>query len=99
MSDEGNGREVLYDLSSNKKVKIGVWPQRNILMVHIREYYQDRNGQEKPGQKGIALTVQQYKRLFDCINDIDEDVHEIQSQMNGGSVNSSFISQSNSLGG
>ena len=78
IGDEG-APEVLYDLGSNKKVKVGVWPQRNLLMVHVREYYLDRYGYEKPGQKGIALTVQQYKRLFDSIADIDDDVFEMQS--------------------
>ena len=97
MGDEGNP-EFIYDLSSNKKVKIGVWPQRNILMVHIREYYKDGQGYDKPSQKGIALTVQQFRRLFESIQDIDEDVCEIQSRMCGGSLNGSFVSQSNNIG-
>ena len=48
IGDEG-APEVIYELSSNKKVKVGVWPERNLLMVNIREYYLDRYGYEKPG--------------------------------------------------
>ena len=55
-SEDGES-EVIYDLSMKKKVKVGVWPQRNLLLVHIREYYQNNYGQEKPGKTGITLTV------------------------------------------
>ena len=91
IGDEG-APEVIYELSSKKRVKVGVWPECNLLLVDIREYYLDRYGYEKPGTKGIALTVQQFERLSDSIADIDDDVYEMQSQMNSSRLDSSFIS-------
>lgn len=69
--------EVTYDLSNSKKVKVGFWRQGQTVLVHIREY----DGRY-PTKKGIALTVPQWKRLFDNCADIDEDVIEINESYN-----------------
>lgn len=51
-------------------MKIGVWREKAMVLIHIREYSDGRY----PTKKGIALTVPQWKRLFDNFRDIDEDV-------------------------
>ena len=73
-------QEILYSISRNKKVKIGVWPEKNIVLVHIREYYK-QDSQDLPGKKGIALDIDQWQKLVAHINDIDEDVTEMQNEL------------------
>ena len=79
-------------------MKIGIWPEKQVLLVHIREYYCDYGGQQKPGKKGIALTMNQWKRLFKNMQDIDDDVKEVYESMYS-DTDSSFISGTGSLSG
>jgi len=37
LSYEGDP-EVSYSLSATKKVKVGIWKEKNLMLVHIREY-------------------------------------------------------------
>ena len=30
--------EVQYEIAGRKKVKIGLWAEKNIVLVHLREY-------------------------------------------------------------
>ena len=83
-------KEVVYDLSNSKKVKIGIWAEKNLPLVHIREYYSKGN-EEIPTKKGIALTVSQWRRLVYDIKDMDEDVSEMVSSDEADQ--SSFFSQ------
>ncbi|KAL3189609.1 hypothetical protein MRX96_021365 [Rhipicephalus microplus] len=41
------------------------------VMVDIREYYEDGNGDLKPGKKGICLQLDQWNALKSQIDDID----------------------------
>lgn len=45
------------------------------LLVHIREYYEDQ-GVEKPSSKGIALSVDQWKKLAEQVKEISAAVDE-----------------------
>ena len=47
-----------------------------------------------PTQKGIALTVPQFRQLVGDINDIAEDVDEVENYMHGGPEQSIFLSES-----
>ena len=29
----------MYSFNEKKKIKIGIWPQENLLMVHFREFF------------------------------------------------------------
>ena len=47
------------------------------MFVNIREYYLDKNsGEMRPGNKGIALNVEQWNRLKEHVEDIDAAVKE-----------------------
>jgi Transcriptional Coactivator p15 (PC4) len=60
-SKSATGDEV-YDIGSKKKVTVGSF--KGMVLVNIREYYTDKNtGEEKPGSKGIALTVEQWNKF------------------------------------
>lgn len=52
--------ELSFDLSATKKVRVIKFKGR--LLVDIREFY-EKDGEELPGRKGIALTVEQYREL------------------------------------
>lgn len=41
-------------------------------MVNIREFYQNDDGDLKPGKKGIALSVDQWNKLKENMDAIDE---------------------------
>nr|BAN21015.1 RNA polymerase II transcriptional coactivator [Riptortus pedestris] len=45
------------------------------VMVDIREYY-DAGGEMKPGKKGICLSVQQWRKLVDVIDEVDKAIKE-----------------------
>lgn len=54
--------DEIYEIGSKKKVAVGSF--KGMILVNIREYYTDKNtGEEKPGSKGIALTVEQWNNL------------------------------------
>ena len=61
-------------LSANRFVEVSNF--RGKTYVSIREFYKDSNGETKPGKKGIALTIDQWKKLLensDKINDMLND--------------------------
>jgi len=36
-----------------------------MILIDIREYYQDKSGESKPGKKGISLTAEQFQAVMD----------------------------------
>lgn len=50
---------------------------RNKVRVDIREYYLDDQGEKRPGKKGISLSLEEYKKLKDCMDDIDKTIKKI----------------------
>ena len=53
-----NRHEIHYELSSSKKVTIGVWESQEgpVPLVHLREYKRVK-GKQEPTVNGIALTM------------------------------------------
>jgi hypothetical protein len=48
---------------------------KSAVLVNIREFYEDRQtGEEKPGNKGIALSVDQWRRLYEQVSKKEETV-------------------------
>lgn len=46
------------------------------LFVNIREYYRDGSGALKPGKKGICLKPQQWEKLKENMDQLDEMIQE-----------------------
>lgn len=44
--------------------------------VMIREFYEDEDGEMKPGKKGINLKLEEWNEIVEKINEIDEMVQE-----------------------
>jgi hypothetical protein len=47
---------------------------KSSVLVDIREFWTDKDGSEKPGKKGISLSVDQWTRVKDLMEDIDSTV-------------------------
>jgi hypothetical protein len=64
----------VYELSQNKMVKIGIWKEKNLFLVNIREFYNSNMGKHGSGQKGLALTRDQWRKFYENIQDMNDDV-------------------------
>lgn len=64
--------EGRFQLSNNRFVSVSLF--KNKVRIDIREYYLDDNGDRKPGKKGISLSLDEWKKLKDQLDDIEKDV-------------------------
>lgn len=63
--------EQKIQISDNRFMEVSKFHGKTY--VSIREYYKDSSGQQKPTKKGISLTVDQWKKVVENaekINDI-----------------------------
>ncbi|XP_048584005.1 activated RNA polymerase II transcriptional coactivator p15 [Nematostella vectensis] len=68
--DDGS---YVFPLANKRQVTVRDF--RGKVYVDIREFYEDKNsGDMKPGKKGISLPVDQWGKLKELIDDIDEAV-------------------------
>lgn len=60
----------VFSIGTKKKISVGSFKGQTL--VNIREYYLDRQtGEEKPGAKGIALTLEQWEQLKEMVPFVD----------------------------
>ncbi|OOF92292.1 hypothetical protein ASPCADRAFT_133360 [Aspergillus carbonarius ITEM 5010] len=64
---DSNG-DRYWEISKARRVTISSF--RGKTMISIREYY-EKDGQELPGKKGIALPVEQFSSLVSLLPDIE----------------------------
>ncbi|XP_022648729.1 activated RNA polymerase II transcriptional coactivator p15-like [Varroa jacobsoni] len=62
--------EDTFELSKMRQVSVSDFKGK--LFVNIREYYEDSNGETRPGKKGIALSIDQWEKLKEHMVDIDK---------------------------
>ena len=58
---------------------MGVWKEKNVLLVNIRDY-KYYGSAHLPDVKGIALPVEAWRKLYQNIQDINDDVENLASQ-------------------
>ncbi|XP_033634236.1 activated RNA polymerase II transcriptional coactivator p15-like [Asterias rubens] len=72
----GDGPEDhMYPLARQRFVNVREF--RGKVLIDIREYYTDNSGELKPGKKGISLTVEQWEKLKDAMEDVNDSVREL----------------------
>jgi len=67
-----SGEEKKYEIGRMRYVSVSEF--RGKKMISIREYYQADDGEERPGKKGISLSVEQWQKLKSHMDDVDEDI-------------------------
>lgn len=61
--------EISWELDKNRSVKVREFKGKTF--IDIREYY-EKDGKQLPGKKGISLSVSQWKKLTEYIEEINK---------------------------
>ena len=88
-------------------VNIGLWKEKNLFLVQVRDYRLGYNNMHLSEPKGIALTLEVWRTFFENIQDINDDVEELASKYDAdgmqdpqnASYSSSFSNYSGGYGG
>uniref|UniRef100_A0A8B9VWP7 Activated RNA polymerase II transcriptional coactivator p15 n=1 Tax=Anas zonorhyncha TaxID=75864 RepID=A0A8B9VWP7_9AVES len=67
-----DGREMI-----GKMRYVSVRDFKGKVLIDIREYWMDQEGEMKPGRKGISLNPEQWNQLKEQISDIDDAVRKL----------------------
>ncbi|NWI68517.1 TCP4 polymerase, partial [Todus mexicanus] len=70
----GNEEEGMFQVGRTRFVRVSCF--RGKVLVDIREFYTDTEGNLKPGKKGIALSLDQWNQLKEIIPEIDAAVEK-----------------------
>ncbi|EGW30647.1 uncharacterized protein SPAPADRAFT_142754 [Spathaspora passalidarum NRRL Y-27907] len=73
------GEETVIELDKKKQVTIRKF--NNINLVDIREFYIDKDGERKPGKKGISLTEDTWYKLLENTNKIQNALDVLNGQV------------------
>ncbi|XP_052101148.1 activated RNA polymerase II transcriptional coactivator p15-like [Mytilus californianus] len=73
-SGPGKSGERTFQISRNRWVSVSEF--RGKVMVGIREFY-EADGELRPGKKGISLPLDQWEKLKNQFDDINEAVREM----------------------
>ncbi|XP_012152933.1 single stranded-binding protein c31A [Megachile rotundata] len=71
--ESSENQDYTWDLGNNRQVTVRDFKGK--IYVDIREMYFDKDGNLKPGKKGICLSVAQWRKLSAVIEDVDKAVH------------------------
>jgi len=76
-SKSSNSDESFFELSGKRRVTVRKF--RSSVLIDIREYYEDKaSGEERPGKKGISLTIDQFEKLKELLPEIDKAVKNMK---------------------
>ncbi|ELW47555.1 activated RNA polymerase II transcriptional coactivator p15 [Tupaia chinensis] len=62
---------------TGKMSYVSVWDFKGNILIDIREYWMDPEGEMKPGRKGISLNPEQWSQLREQISEIDDVVRKL----------------------
>ncbi|KAG9289108.1 hypothetical protein G9A89_022417 [Geosiphon pyriformis] len=68
--------ETYFKLNQKKRVTVRKF--KNMVLVDFREYFESGDGSLKPTKKGISLQIDQWNKLKELVDDIDEEVRRIK---------------------
>lgn len=75
LSDAGsseNSGDNSFQLSNNRYLTISEF--KNKVRVDIREYYFDSTGERKPGKKGISLSLEEWNKITENMDQIEQSI-------------------------
>ncbi|KFV61678.1 Activated RNA polymerase II transcriptional coactivator p15, partial [Dryobates pubescens] len=67
--------EGMFQIGKMRYVRVSCFKGK--VLVDVREFYTDKNGEKKPGRKGIALSAEQWNQLKEIIPEIDAAVKKL----------------------
>ncbi|NXA42640.1 TCP4 polymerase, partial [Eudromia elegans] len=66
---QGSEEEKMFQIGKMRYVRVSCFKGK--VLVDIREFYVDKEGDTKPGRKGIALSAEQWNQLKEIVPEID----------------------------
>ncbi|EZA61038.1 hypothetical protein DMN91_005163 [Ooceraea biroi] len=66
---KSENEDTIWDLGNNRQVNVRNFKGK--YYVDIREMYFDKDGDLKPGKKGICLTMQQWRKFMEVVEEVD----------------------------
>ncbi|NWS46249.1 TCP4 polymerase, partial [Probosciger aterrimus] len=66
---QGGEEETMFQIGNTRYVRVSCFKGK--VLVDIREFYADKDGDMKPGRKGIALSAEQWNQLKEIIPEVD----------------------------
>ncbi|NWW90597.1 TCP4 polymerase, partial [Rhynochetos jubatus] len=72
---QGSKEEGTFQIGKTHYVRVSCFKGK--ALVDIREFYADKEGDWKPGRKGIALSAEQWNQLKEIIPEIDAAVKKL----------------------
>ncbi|KAG0265768.1 hypothetical protein BG011_004122 [Mortierella polycephala] len=76
-SESSPKRAKVTKIGPKKRLTVRSW--RDTTLVDIREYYQDKDGEQKPGKKGISLSKDQFQFILNHASEISDAIHTVKS--------------------
>ena len=64
--------EYYFDIGKNRRVTVRKF--KGNCYVDIREFYEDENGEKRPGKKGISLSTEQWNLIKTLLDPIDSQI-------------------------
>uniref|UniRef100_A0A3Q3WA57 Activated RNA polymerase II transcriptional coactivator p15 n=1 Tax=Mola mola TaxID=94237 RepID=A0A3Q3WA57_MOLML len=65
-----NGDDNMFQIGKMRYVSVRDFKGK--VLIDIREYWMNQDGEMKPGKKGISLNPEQWNQLKDQISEIDD---------------------------
>ncbi|XP_053502243.1 SUB1 regulator of transcription a [Ictalurus furcatus] len=70
-----NKKDNMFQIGKMRYVSVREFKGK--VLIDIREYWMDQEGEMKPGKKGISLNPEQWNQLKEQIDDIDDALRRI----------------------
>ncbi|NXG70900.1 TCP4 polymerase, partial [Baryphthengus martii] len=71
----GSEEEGMFQIGKMRYVRVSSF--KGQVLVDIREFYTDKEGDMKPGRKGIALSPEQWNQLKEIAPEVDAAVKKL----------------------
>ncbi|KAF9192882.1 Transcriptional coactivator [Haplosporangium sp. Z 767] len=69
--------DTYFEIGPKKRLTVRSW--RDTTLIDIREYYQDKDGEQKPGKKGISLNKDQFQYILNHASEISDAISTAKS--------------------